>query len=52
MEKKFSAVITKEGKWFVSYCPELGVASQGQTKKLHCSQIHLSCFNKPNIMFM
>jgi predicted RNase H-like HicB family nuclease len=33
MEQKFSAVITKEAKWFVSYCPELGVASQGKTKK-------------------
>ena len=33
MEKTFSAVITKEGKWFVSFCPELGVASQGTTKK-------------------
>jgi len=33
MEKKFSAVITKEEKWFVSYCPEIGVASQGKTKK-------------------
>jgi predicted RNase H-like HicB family nuclease len=33
MERKFSAVITKEGKMFVSYCPELGVASQGKTKK-------------------
>jgi len=32
MEQKFSAVITKEGKWFVSYCPELGVASQGKSK--------------------
>lgn len=34
MEKSFSAVITKEGKWFVGYCPELGVSSQGRTKKL------------------
>ncbi len=33
MEKKFSAIITKEGKWFSSYCPEIGVASQGRTKK-------------------
>ena len=33
MEIKFSAVITKEEKWFVSYCPELGVSSQGKTKK-------------------
>ncbi|MBU2100598.1 type II toxin-antitoxin system HicB family antitoxin [Candidatus Micrarchaeota archaeon] len=32
MQKKFSAVITREEKWFVSYCPELGVASQGKTK--------------------
>ncbi|MDD5148066.1 MAG: type II toxin-antitoxin system HicB family antitoxin [Candidatus ainarchaeum sp.] len=33
MEKTFSAVITKDGKFFASYCPELGVASQGKTKK-------------------
>ncbi len=33
MEQKFSAVITKEGKFFVSFCPELGVASQGKTKQ-------------------
>ncbi|MBI4045171.1 MAG: type II toxin-antitoxin system HicB family antitoxin [Candidatus Diapherotrites archaeon] len=33
MEKKFSAVIAKEGKWFVSFCPELGVASQGKTRQ-------------------
>jgi len=32
-ERKFSAVITKEGKWFVSYSPETGVASQGRTKE-------------------
>ncbi|MFA6420577.1 MAG: type II toxin-antitoxin system HicB family antitoxin [archaeon] len=33
LEKKFSAVITKEGKFFVSFCPELGVSSQGLTEK-------------------
>ncbi len=33
MEQKFSGVITKEGKFFVSYCPELGVASQGSTSQ-------------------
>ena len=33
MEKKFSAILTKDGGWFVSYCPELGVASQGKTRK-------------------
>ena len=32
-DRKFSAVITKEEKLFVSYCPELGVASQGKTKQ-------------------
>jgi predicted RNase H-like HicB family nuclease len=28
---KFSAVIHKEEKWYVSWCPELDVASQGET---------------------
>lgn len=28
---KFSAVIHKEGKWYVSWCPELDLASQGET---------------------
>ena len=28
-----TAVIEKEGNWFVSTCPELGVASQGKTRK-------------------
>lgn len=28
---KFSAVIHKEGKWYVSWCPELDVASHGET---------------------
>jgi predicted RNase H-like HicB family nuclease len=27
-----SAVIEKDGPWFVSTCPELGVASQGKTR--------------------
>jgi predicted RNase H-like HicB family nuclease len=26
-----TAVIEKEGKWYVATCPELGVASQGRT---------------------
>ena len=35
MKKLFSltAVIEKEGKWYVATCPELGVASQGRTVK-------------------
>ena len=28
-----TAVIEKEKRWFVSVCPELGVASQGKTRK-------------------
>lgn len=28
---KLTAVIEKEGKWFVATCPELGIASQGRT---------------------
>jgi predicted RNase H-like HicB family nuclease len=28
---KLTAVIEKEGKWYVATCPELGVASQGRT---------------------
>ena len=27
-----SAVVEKDGVWFVSHCPELGVASQGKTR--------------------
>jgi predicted RNase H-like HicB family nuclease len=28
----FSSVIEKDSVWFVSLCPELGVASQGKTR--------------------
>ncbi len=28
-----TAVIEKEGRWYVATCPELGVASQGRTVK-------------------
>ena len=31
MSKKFTAVITKEEKWYVARCVELGVVSQGKT---------------------
>jgi len=27
----FTAVIEREGKWYVAYCPEVGTASQGKT---------------------
>jgi len=31
MFKRFTAVITKEEKWYVAHCLELGVVSQGKT---------------------
>lgn len=31
MSHRFTAVITKEEKWYVALCIELGVVSQGQT---------------------
>ncbi len=31
MSKRFTAVITKEGKWYVAHCVELGVVSQGMS---------------------
>ncbi len=31
MTKKLTAVITREEKWYVAHCLELGVVSQGKT---------------------
>lgn len=31
MSRKLTAVITKEDKWYVAHCVELGVVSQGKT---------------------
>lgn len=31
MSRKLTAVITKEEKWYVAHCVELGVVSQGKT---------------------
>jgi predicted RNase H-like HicB family nuclease len=31
MLKKFTAVITREENWYVAYCLELGVVSQGKS---------------------
>ena len=31
MPKRFTAVITKEDKWYVAHCVELGVVSQGKS---------------------
>jgi predicted RNase H-like HicB family nuclease len=30
MNYKLTTIITKEGKWYVAYCLELGVVSQGE----------------------
>ncbi len=30
---KFNAVVKKDEKWFVAWCPELDIASQGKTTK-------------------
>jgi predicted RNase H-like HicB family nuclease len=30
---KLTAVIEKDGKWYVATCPELGVANQGRTNE-------------------
>lgn len=31
MKKRFTAVVVKEENWYVAYCVELGVVSQGKT---------------------
>ena len=31
--RKFTAIIEKEGKWYVAHCPELDIASQGKSAK-------------------
>ena len=31
MPKRFMAVISREEKWYVAHCVELGVVSQGKT---------------------
>jgi len=31
MSRRFTALITKEEKWYVAHCVELGVVSQGKT---------------------
>ena len=34
MHNEFTAVVERDGKWFVGYCPEIpGANGQGRTKK-------------------
>ena len=34
MPNKFTAIIEKDGKWFIAYCPEIpGANGQGRTSK-------------------
>ncbi len=53
MTYKFTAVISKEGKWYVSRCLELGVVSQGETiekaQKNLKEAVDLFLEDRPNI---
>ena len=31
MQRTFTAIVHKEGTWYVAECPEVGTASQGKT---------------------
>ena len=34
MRNEFTAIVEKEGEWFISYCPEIpGANGQGKTQK-------------------
>ena len=34
MHNEFSAIVEKDGEWFISYCPEIpGANGQGKTKE-------------------
>jgi len=33
MKRRFSAVVWREGKWFIAQCLEVDVASQGRTEE-------------------
>ena len=33
MKRKFTASVSREGKWYVAQCLEVDVASQGRTEK-------------------
>lgn len=33
MKRRFTAVVWREGKWFIAQCLEVDVASQGRTKE-------------------
>ena len=55
MSKKFTAVIIKEGKWYVAHCVELGVVSQGKTIEnaqenlKEAVELYLESFGSKNI---
>jgi predicted RNase H-like HicB family nuclease len=35
MHNEFSAIIERDGKWFIAYCPEVpGANGQGRTKRV------------------
>jgi predicted RNase H-like HicB family nuclease len=53
MNYKFTTIITKEGKWYVAYCLELEVVSQGKTideaKKNLKEAVELYLEDKPKL---
>lgn len=55
MSKRFTAVITKEEKWYVAYCVELGVVSQGksieeaQTNLREAVELYLESFGSEDL---
>lgn len=52
---KFTALITKEEKWYVARCVELGVVSQGKTIKeaqvnlLEAVELYIESFGTSNM---
>ena len=40
MRNEFTAVIEKDGDWFIAYCPEIpGANGQGRTKDSACENL-------------
>lgn len=55
MQRRFTAIITKEKRWYVAHCIELDVVSQGKSieeaeKNLkEAVELYLESFNKDDI---
>ena len=40
MSQIFSAVVTKEGRWYVAQCLEIDIASQGEKERKALDNLH------------